>query len=235
MFLDDFHQSRAQPLANAGESEPMCRSGRLAVRGVIAHTGRNLRSWTASWDSWHTMRIDLISGALIRRSTSPCSVLRRSLVALVTLFFVGACAETIEVSAFQRALTACFGDHGIDAVPLDGGAVHFDREGSLTKDESFALAETCAARVRAMGLLPPPNEPTDDQFKSQYANLAEVRECLLDLGFAIPDLVSFDEFMTDPSVQPHPYSYLAVGNNDLERVYSRCPDGGDVTEVRINP
>ena len=171
---------------------------------------------------------------MIRRSTRRYQVLKRTLAALVTFFLVGACAETIEVSALQRALIACFHDHGMDARPLHPGAVHFDREGSLTADESFALAETCSARVRAMGLLPPPCEPTDDQLKSQYANLAEVRECLLDLGF-IPDLVSFDEFMTDPSVQPHPYSYLAVGNNDLERVYSMCPDGGDVTQVNINP
>lgn len=184
---------------------------------------------------WAYDEIDLMSGALIRRSTRRHPVLKRTLAALVTFFLVGACAETIEVSALQRALIACYLDHGIDARPLHPGAVHFDRDGSLTAEESFALAETCSARVRAMGLLPPSNEPTDDQLKAQYANLAEVRECLLDLGFVIPELVSFDEFMTDPSVQPHPYSYLAVANNDLERVYSRCPDGGDVTEVRINP
>ena len=173
----------------------------------------------------------MISDASTRRSSIPVSVPKRTHIALVTLVLFGGCAGTGEVSASQRALIGCYHDHGIDARPLQGGAVHFDREGSLTREESFELAETCTARVEAMGLFRN-DEPTSEELLSRYAALDEIRECLLKLGFAIPDLVDLDEFVNDPAVQAHPYAYLEVGSGDLEWVYSTCPDA---LTVRINP
>ncbi len=152
-------------------------------------------------------------------------------LAIGLCLWVVACSETIEMSALQRALIACYEDHGIDAAPLEGGAVHFEREGTLTKEESFRLAGICATRVDALGITPFTGL-SEGELEARYAKLAEVRECLQSLGFAIPDLASLDVFIADPTRQRHPYAYLARGNGDFERGYTECLD---TTQVAINP
>ena len=38
-------------------------------------------------------------------------------------------------TAVQRVLVACYQEHGVDARALEGGAVHFDRSGALSKED----------------------------------------------------------------------------------------------------
>ncbi len=134
-----------------------------------------------------------------------------------------ACGEVIDANPLQRSLIACYAEHGIDAVPLEGGAVHFDREGTLTKEESFRLANLYGKRVEAMGLSPL-EMLTGPELAARYAKLEEVRECLQSLGFEIPALNSFEDFMADPTGQPHPYDHLDSESGDLERGMTACPD-----------
>lgn len=99
-----------------------------------------------------------------------------TLVLLALCLHFVACSQGIHANTVQRALIACYAEHGIDAVPLEFGAVHFDRAGALTKEESLRLANLCSKRVEAMKLNPL-EMLTEPELAARYSKLQDVREC----------------------------------------------------------
>lgn len=95
-------------------------------------------------------------------------------------------------------MVACLQDNGIDAELLPNGSVHADSQGTLSIQESRALSELCHQRLEDEGFIVH-EEPTDESRERGYNEIVALRECLVEKGYAIPALVSFETFVAHPA------------------------------------
>lgn len=108
-----------------------------------------------------------------------------------------------DVAAFQRGLIACYEDNGIDAVARPDGSVRSDTSGTLSREESMRLSEVCHERLVEAGIVDD-SAPTADELRSSYDDLTTLRDCLIEHGHEIPEFVSEEVFVADPSRLTHP-------------------------------
>jgi len=124
----------------------------------------------------------------------------------------------------ERALVACFQDNGIDAELLADGSVLSDRNGTLSLEESRALTALCYQRLADDGIVV--EEPlTDKLIERNYAAFQALRDCLMDEGYSIPELVSFELFAAEPEAFVHPLDVVvrANGVEAFADASAKCP------------
>lgn len=98
---------------------------------------------------------------------------------------------------FERALVSCIQDNGIDAELLPDGVVASDRNGTLSREESFALHDLCDQRLEDAGFVVHA-EPSDESTERSYNAWVAFRECLIEQGIAMPELVSLESYAANP-------------------------------------
>jgi len=133
-------------------------------------------------------------------------------------------AETAGDLVAERALVACFQDNGIDAELLADGSVLSDKNGTLSLEESRALTERCYQRLADEGTVDV-EASSDELIKRNYAAFQALRDCLIDEGYSIPELVSFELFAAKPELFVHPLE-VVVRTNGVEayaEASTKCP------------
>ena len=135
---------------------------------------------------------------------------------------------------FERAMAACIQDNGIDAELFPDGSVHFDSKGTLSREESRALSDQCHQRLEDEGFIVH-EEPTNESRERNYNEHVALRECLVGLGYAIPELPSFKTFVGDPNAMaPFHYALRERGVALVEDI-NACPYQSVVRAVAIKP
>ena len=92
----------------------------------------------------------------------------------------------------QRALVACLQDHGTDAELLPDGVVSFGSKGTLSREEWRALSDLCDQRLEDEGFVR--EEPSDEMTERTYNAWVAFRECMVDQGIALGELVNLESF-----------------------------------------
>ena len=123
----------------------------------------------------------------------------------------------------ERAFVACIQDHGIDAELFPDGSVHIDRNGTLSRDESFALSDLCDQRLEEEGFVVH-EEPSDESTERTYNAWVDFRECMIDQGIALGELVSLESFAANPeSVGNLLSAKLREDLTAFKEAYDKCP------------
>lgn len=135
----------------------------------------------------------------------------------------------------ERALVACFQDNGIDAELFPNGSIHIDSQGTLSKEEYDALDQLCDQRVEDQGFILH-EEPTDESRQRNYNDHITLRECLVEKGYAIPELPSFETFVAHPGKATSLFGHVIreSGVAIVEDI-NTCPYQSLVRAVAIKP
>jgi hypothetical protein len=129
-----------------------------------------------------------------------------------------------DVERIAQAWIACYERHGIEAV-ADGDLLDI-HDGDMTRSESLAASEECEAELLAAGFLGP--DPTSEPaLRAAYASFQGQRQCLLDAGFDVDELVPLDVYLQDVQQlrQPTQQIYERDGPAALDEALRRCPFG----------
>ena len=132
-------------------------------------------------------------------------------------------ANAAEGYPLERALVACIQDHGIDAELFPDGSVHSDKNGTLSRDESRALSDLCFQRLEDEGFVVH-EEPSEESTERTYNAWVAFRECMIDQGIALGELVSLESFAANPGPVGDLLS-AAVRENftAFKEAYDQCP------------
>ena len=123
----------------------------------------------------------------------------------------------------ERALVACIQDNGIDAELLPDGSVS-SKSGTLSREEWRALRELCFQRLEDQGFIVH-EEPSDELTERTYNEYVSLRECLIDQGFAIPELASLESFAANPeSVINFIDTAIREDPTAFVKAYEKCPN-----------
>jgi hypothetical protein len=124
---------------------------------------------------------------------------------------------------FEQAFVACIQDNGIDAELLPDGAVYFDRNGTLSQEESYALNDLCNQRLQDEGFVVH-EEPSEESTERTYNAWVAFRECMIDQGIALGELVSFESYAANPeSVGSLLSAELRENFTAFKEAYDKCP------------
>lgn len=128
--------------------------------------------------------------------------------------------------AAAHAAVACFQDRGMSAELADDGTVSFDLEGTLTQDQSMALVEECDKELIDAGILPDPM--SEENLRASYARFQLLRECLMDAGFSVPELVSYEAYVAGVRDETFEHPIAAVlrveGDEAMKDIPASCWD-----------
>ena len=133
----------------------------------------------------------------------------------------------------ERAFVACIQDHGIDAELFPDGSVHIDRNGTLSRDESFALSDLCDQRLEEEGFVVH-EEPSDESTERTYNAWVDFRECMIDQGIAIGELGSLESYAANP--KPLGNQISAALHEDLgsfKEAYDQCPSRRGLISISV--
>ena len=123
----------------------------------------------------------------------------------------------------QRAFVACIQDHGIDSELLPDGVIHSDRNGTLSREEWRALSDLCDQRLEDEGFVLH-EEPSDESTERTYNAWVAFRECMIDQGIALGELVSFESFAANSeSVGNLLSAKLREDLTAFKEAYDKCP------------
>ncbi len=123
----------------------------------------------------------------------------------------------------RRAFVACIQDNGIDAELLQDGVVEYDRNGTLSREESRALGDLCHQRLEDEGFVVN-EEPSDESTERSYNAWVAFRECMIDQGIALGELVSFESYAANPdSVRDLISAAFRENLTAFKEAYDKCP------------
>ena len=124
---------------------------------------------------------------------------------------------------YQRAFIACLQDNGIDAELLPHGGVSPDRSVKLPQEEWRELYDRCDQRLEDDGFVLN-EEPSDESRERNYNSWVMFRECMVDQGIALGELVTFEAYYADPEYLMD--MITAAISEDLvafQKAYDNCP------------
>lgn len=125
--------------------------------------------------------------------------------------------------ARQKAAVACYQDNGIDSELLPDGSVHSDRNGTLSREEWRALNDLCNQRLEDEGFVVH-EEPSDETTERSYNAWVAFRECMVDQGIALGELVSLESYAANPeSVGNLLSAQLRENLTAFKEAYDNCP------------
>ena len=123
----------------------------------------------------------------------------------------------------ERALVACIQDNGIDAELFPDGSVHIDRNGTQSRVELNALSDLCDQRLEDEGFVVH-EEPSEESTERSYNAWVAFRECMIDQGIALGELVSFESYAANPdSVGSLLSTELRKNFTAFKEAYDKCP------------
>ncbi|MDE0065445.1 MAG: hypothetical protein OXN44_01080 [Acidimicrobiaceae bacterium] len=123
----------------------------------------------------------------------------------------------------ERALVACIQDQGIDAELLPNGVVESDKNGTLSREESRALSDLCYQRLEDEGFILY-EEPSAESIERSYNAWVVSRECLIEEGIPIGELVSFESYVANPeSVANLLRAAIREHGTAFAEAYEKCP------------
>ncbi|MCQ3812959.1 MAG: hypothetical protein KTU85_00865 [Acidimicrobiia bacterium] len=131
--------------------------------------------------------------------------------------------RVVEMFTKQRAWLACLQDNGIDAELLPNGVVLPDKNSNLTQEEWRDLSDLCEQRLENEGIVLS-EEPSDESRERNYNSWVMFRECMLDQGIDLGELVTFESYVADPDNIVN--SVVAAASEDLsafQEAYDNCP------------
>lgn len=137
-----------------------------------------------------------------------------------------AVSDPADANDYARGLVACYQDAGIDA-RIGDGYVIADESGTLSQEESMELSDACDKELEAKGIVPA--DPWPDG--KPYAAYVSERQCALDRGVELPELISEESFLAQPElmVPPAESALDALGFDDyLSKVADCFPDAAVV-------
>ena len=135
---------------------------------------------------------------------------------------------------FERAFVACLQDHGSDAELLPDGVVSFGSKTILSRDESNALRDLCDQRLEDEGFVR--EEPSDEMTERTYNAWVDFRECMVDQGIALGELVSFESFAANSGSVGD--LLVAAVREDLaafKEAYKKCPSRIGFATINSEP
>ncbi len=123
----------------------------------------------------------------------------------------------------ERAFVACIQDNGIDAELFLDGSVHIDRNGTQSRAELSALSDLCDQRLEDEGFVLH-EEPSEEMTERTYNAWVAFRECMIDHGIALGELVSLESYAANPESVGD--LLIAAVREDLgafKEAYDKCP------------
>ena len=131
--------------------------------------------------------------------------------------------RVVEMFTKQRAWLACLQDNGIDAELLPNGVVLPDKNSNLTQEDWRELSDLCDQRLEDDGFVLS-EEPSDESRERNYNSWVMFRECMVDQGIDLGELVTFESYVADPDNVVS--SVVAAASEDLsafQEAYDNCP------------
>lgn len=126
---------------------------------------------------------------------------------------------------FEREMLAyveCYQEHGVDAEIVGGNELRTDQKGTLTREETMSLLETCQEEVREAGLVAFPDPRSEAAILARHGQFERMRACLTDLGHDLPEMVSQQAALEDPAMLRNPFEDLDPLEVDIEEAVTRC-------------
>ena len=120
----------------------------------------------------------------------------------------------------ERALVACYQDQGMDAeLRPDGG---LSANGG-SAEEVRAITALCKQELVDRGILV--EEPTDATKKQTYEAFQSLWRCLIEEGYQVPELVTFEVFISDSGEFVHPLAFVLEqqGGEAEQEASEACP------------
>lgn len=138
---------------------------------------------------------------------------------VTVLTFTGTGAE------WEDAMLACMRSDGWDVTPDPLGYGFGNSTIAGVERENYARAsDACRASV---GELPMPTPPTDDELTVLYSRAVEVRDCLVALGYVMPNPPTeqgyADAYRSNDPWTPHAFLPGGLDEPDWLDANRRCP------------
>ncbi len=139
-------------------------------------------------------------------------------------------SDDLSLEEYSLRKAECIRDRGFEAeatgVGDDWGVSMFAPLGQV---EALEIAsDQCEEELG-----PPPEPPPLPDLETRYALTVEARDCLVGLGYSIPQPPSFDTWADDAAVSGpwSPYEYISDGLSEEEwgRLNQQCPQPPGIT------